>query len=202
VGGNAQLPRTVRIADGRAVQESFHARHSAVARSYDYLIANTPVAPALLANRVLWCRDRLDAQRMHRALQDLLGERDFSAFRASSCQSRTPMRFVSQALLWRTAPGYLQLRLTANAFLHHMVRNIVGSVIEIGRGAQSAEWLAELLLARDRRRAAATAPPQGLCLSQVHYPIEFAIPLAPVAPYLQEIPTEPPPDFSSGFPAS
>ena len=174
VGGNAQLPPEVRIADGVPVSMDFHARHSASARRYDYVIANTPTAPALWARRALWVRDPLDGERMHRALQELLGERDFSAFRAASCQSRTPMRYMESALVQRHG-AYLQLRLVANAFLHHMVRNIVGSALEVGLGRQPESWLGELLAGRDRTRAAATAGPQGLYLTGVRYPDSFAI---------------------------
>lgn len=174
VGGNAQLPPEVRIADGVAVSMDFHARHSAVARRYDYVIANTPTAPALWAHRALWVRGALDAGAMHRALQALLGEQDFSAFRAASCQSRTPMRFLESALVRRHG-DYLQLRLVANAFLHHMVRNIVGSALEVGAKRQPEAWLGDLLSGRDRTLAAATAGPQGLYLTGVRYPAVFDI---------------------------
>lgn len=179
VGGNAKLPDTVRIADARAVGGDFHARHSAMARRYDYLIANTPVAPALLHNRVLWVRDELNVAPMHAAVQALLGERDFSAFRAAACQSRSPMRFMEQARVTREG-AYVRITLVANAFLHHMVRNIVGSTLKIGLGQQAPHWLAELLEAKDRTLAAATAPPQGLYLSGVRYPPRHGIPDAPL----------------------
>jgi tRNA pseudouridine38-40 synthase len=185
VGGNAQLPETVRLTAGRAVPSTFHARHSALARQYDYLVANTPTASALLARRALWVRTGLDETRMHRAVQDLLGERDFSAFRAAACQSRTPMRFVSRAWVVRRG-AYLQIRLVANAFLHHMVRNIVGSLIPIGLGEQPVDWLATLLEARDRTRAAPTAAPHGLYLTGVEYPEDFALPDAAALPMLVE----------------
>ena len=118
VGGNAQLPPTVRIADGLPVSDQFHARHSAVLRRYDYLIANTATAPALLANRALWVRDPLDEQAMHQALQEILGEQDFSAFRAASCQSTTPMRYLQEARVVRSG-DYLQITLTAPPALLH-----------------------------------------------------------------------------------
>ena len=178
VGGNAQLPAALRIADAITVSPDFHARHSARSRRYDYLIANAAVAPALLAGRVLWVRDPLDADRMHRALQALLGERDFSAFRAAACQSTTPMRFLSAASVTRR-DAYLRVRLEANAFLHHMVRNIVGSLVEIGLGRQEETWLGALLESRDRRLAAATAPPDGLYLTGVTYDPVFSIPTDP-----------------------
>ena len=181
VGGNAQLPASVRIADGAVPGGDFHARYSAVARQYDYLIANTPTAPALLADRALWVRDPLDAAAMHRALQLILGERDFSAFRAASCQSTTPMRFLEAASVARRG-DWLRVRLRANAFLHHMGRNLVGSLLAVGSGAAGEDWLAELLAGRDRTRAGATAPPHGLYLTQVAYPPAFGLAPAPPLP--------------------
>jgi tRNA pseudouridine38-40 synthase len=184
VGANAQLPPEVRVREVRAVPADFHARHSARARSYEYLIANTPTAPAMMAGRALWFRQRLDELRMHRALQGLLGERDFTAFRAAACQSRTPMRFLSRAAVSRDG-DYVQIHLTANAFLHHMVRNIVGSLLSVGVGTRPVSWMEELLQSRDRTRAGATAPPQGLYLSAVAYPERFALPAVAYPPYLR-----------------
>lgn len=183
VGGNTQLPDSVRITNGCAVADTFHARHSARARQYDYLIANTPTASALLAHRALWVRAPLDEARMQRALQGILGEQDFSAFRAAACQSRTPMRHLASASVERRGP-YLQVRLIANAFLHHMVRNIVGSLIPIGLREVPVDWLATLLRGRDRTQAAATAPPHGLYLTAVEYPPEFGLPPATALPML------------------
>lgn len=168
-GGNAQLPATIRIADAREVAEDFHARHSATARQYDYLIANAPVPSALLANRLLWVRQPLDHERMARSLLPLLGEQNFSAFRAASCQSTTPMRFMESVQTYRRG-DIVQIRVVANAFLHHMVRNIVGSCLQVGLGDKSEDWLGELLALGDRTRAAATAPSHGLYLSGVRYP--------------------------------
>lgn len=179
LGGNAQLVPAIRIADAHPVSSDFHARHSAQSRVYDYLIANTPTAPALLDRRMLWVRNTLEADAMHLALQALLGERDFTAFRAASCQSTTPMRYVSSASVRRQG-DCLRLTLEANAFLHHMVRNIVGSVLEIGVGSRSTDWLGTLLEGKDRTLAGATAKAHGLYLSEVRYPAEFAIPSAPV----------------------
>jgi tRNA pseudouridine38-40 synthase len=183
VGGNAQLPPAVRIADAALVAGTFHARHSALARRYDYLIANSATAPALLAGRALWVRDPLDVERMHASLQALLGERDFSAFRAAACQSRTPMRYLESAAVARRG-DFLQVRLVANAFLHHMVRNIVGSLVAVGSGARPVDWLQTLLAGRDRRLAAATAPPQGLYLTGVRYPAEFGLREPKMPPFL------------------
>ncbi len=182
LGANAQLPATVRIGDGLAVPATFHARHSALSRRYHYLIANTRTAPALLARQVLWVREPLDEQRMGEALQALLGERDFSAFRAASCQSTTPMRFM-ESIGVRRQGEYLAIDLRANAFLHHMVRNIIGSALRVGLGERPVDWLAELLAGRDRTLAGATAPPTGLYLSDVQYPDEFSIPSTPGLPF-------------------
>ena len=182
VGGNAQLPPTIRLADARSVPAEFHARHSATARQYDYLISNTATATALLADRALWVREHLDAARMHAALQLLGGERDFSAFRAASCQSRTPMRFLEFASVSRHG-SLIRLRVVANAFLHNMVRNIVGSALEVGLGREPEDWLGMLLAGRDRTRAAATAAAHGLYLTGVRYPDRFLIPDAPPLPF-------------------
>lgn len=182
VGGNAQLPRSVRIADAITVPSEFHARHTAQARRYDYLICNAATASAVLADAALWVREALDHEVMERSLQTILGERDFSAFRAASCQSTTPMRFLESAAVWRKG-SYLQIRVIANAFLHHMVRNLVGSLLEIGAGRQPETWLKWLLDQRDRTLAAATAPPHGLYLTDVRYPGEYKIPETPRAPF-------------------
>ncbi|EED33125.1 tRNA pseudouridine synthase A [gamma proteobacterium NOR5-3] len=175
VGANAQLPLDVRLTDGLSVAEDFHARHSAVARQYDYLIANTRTPSALLANRMVWVRQPLDANLMRCSLQALLGEQDFSAFRAASCQSTTPMRFMESTQVFRRG-DIIQIRVVANAFLHHMVRNIVGSCLQVGLCEQPAGWLGELLAGRDRTQAAATAPPQGLYLTGVRYPESRSVP--------------------------
>lgn len=182
VGANAQLPMDIRLADGLSVAEDFHARHSAVARQYDYLIANTRTPSALLANRIVWVRQPIDEVLMHRSLQDLLGEQDFSAFRAASCQSTTPMRFMERAQVFRRGE-FIQIRVIANAFLHHMVRNIVGSCLQVGLREQPEGWLGELLAGRDRTQAAATAPPHGLYLTGVRYPRSLQVPAAMDLPF-------------------
>ncbi len=180
-GTNAHLPASVRVVWAVPVDEQFHARFSAVSRRYRYIIANTAVRPALLAGQVSWVRGALDANRMQRAAQHLLGELDFSAFRAASCQSHTAMRNVSEI----TVSGRGQLVIVdieANAFLHHMVRNIVGSLISVGSGRQPEEWIAELLAGRDRTVAADTAAPDGLYLTVVRYPDAYALPTGRYGP--------------------
>lgn len=174
LGTNAQLPPSIRVRHAQPVASDFDARHSASARSYVYAIANTPVAPAMLHGRLTWQRRELDAARMHEAAQCLLGERDFSAFRAAACQSRTPMRYVESLRVQREG-ALVCIGITANAFLHHMVRNIAGALMCIGTGERDAQWLAAVLAGRDRRLAAATAPPHGLYLYGVRYPGRFQL---------------------------
>ena len=183
IGTNGLLPASVRVTDACVVPQGFHARHSARSRTYDYLVINAPVYPALLVKRALWVREPLDVSAMESALQALLGEQDFSAFRASACQSRTPMRYLSEVQVL-VRGEYLQFRVRANAFLHHMVRNIVGSALEVGKGEQSADWLGELLHGRDRSKAGPTAPAHGLYLTAVEYPREFSVPAVAAPPFL------------------
>ncbi len=174
-GANSLLPADINLRWVQPVPEEFHARYTALSRRYRYLIHNAPSRSSLLRQRAAWCRYPLDEARMHSAAQHLVGEHDFSAFRAIECQSRTPMRNVLSAQVSRQAQLVL-VEVEANAFLHHMVRNIVGSLIEIGRGLQSSDWTRHLLQGRDRTGAGATAPAQGLCLWQVRYPERFRLP--------------------------
>jgi len=186
LGSNANLPRAVRVLHAQAVPAEFHARHSATVRRYRYLVTDTPVAPALYRGLVTWRRGSLDAARMHDAAQCLLGEQDFSSFRAAGCQSRTPWRRIDAITVTRAGP-LLCLDITANAFLHHMVRNIAGALLAIGAGDRDEAWLAALLACRDRRRGAETAPPDGLYLVEVRYPARFAL-TPPRRPFLFPVP--------------
>jgi tRNA pseudouridine38-40 synthase len=180
-GTNAYLPVEIRVVWAKTVTDQFHARFSARSRRYRYIIANTPIRPALLAGQVTWSRLPLDADQMHAAAQALLGEQDFSAFRAASCQSPTAMRKVTEVTVRRR--GHLVLiDIEANAFLHHMVRNIAGSLIAVGAGRHSVQWIGELLAGRDRTVAADTAAPDGLYLVAVRYPDEFDLPDASLGP--------------------
>jgi tRNA pseudouridine38-40 synthase len=183
IGGNAALPHAIRLHWASPVSEDFHARFSAQARSYRYVIANTPVRPALLHGQVTWHRHELDAAMMHDAAQALLGERDFSAFRAASCQSRTPMRYVEFVEVQRRG-DLVVLEIRANAFLHHMVRNIAGALIAVGDQRRAISWIGELLQGRDRTVAAETAPAAGLYLVDVRYPEQFGLPPTPYGPLL------------------
>lgn len=183
LGVNANLPPSVRVHWAVRVPQDFHARFSALARSYRYLIANTPVRPALFYGKVSWQRHALDHQLMHEAAQSLLGERDFSAFRAASCQSSTPMRNVQSLRVTRLG-DLVVVDIKANAFLHHMVRNIVGSLMAVGVGRQPTAWIEQLMAGRDRTLAADTAPPDGLYLAAVEYPERYQLPATPGGPML------------------
>ncbi|MEP4485028.1 MAG: tRNA pseudouridine(38-40) synthase TruA [Halioglobus sp.] len=181
MGTNASLPRSVRVHWARPVPQEFHARFSAQARRYRYIISNTVIRPALMEGMVTWYRAPLDAAKMHEAAQALLGEQDFSAFRAASCQSSTPMRNMHSIAVHREDDCVL-IDLTANAFLHHMVRNIVGSLMAVGCGKKPVHWLGELLAGRNRAVAADTAAADGLYLAGVDYPAEFGLPKSKPGP--------------------
>jgi tRNA pseudouridine38-40 synthase len=182
-GCNANLPPTVRVHWAVAVPAEFHARFSALSRRYRYIIADTPVQPALMAGQVTWSRRPLAERAMEQAARALLGERDFSAFRAASCQSSTPMRNVQEVAVRRHG-SLVEIDIRANAFLHHMVRNIAGSLMAVGAGARGSDWIAELLAGADRTLAADTAPPDGLYLVEVRYPPQYDLPPTPHGPLL------------------
>ena len=178
LGGNSSLPADISLRWVQPVSEDFHARHSALSRRYRYVVYNERARSALLADRATRVTHQLDAGAMHEAAQMLLGERDFSAFRAAECQSSTPMRRMLDVVVRRQG-RFVMLDIHANAFLHHMVRNIMGTLIEIGQGRRPVEWVAELLEGRDRRRAAATAPACGLYFVGPQYSPESAVPPPP-----------------------
>ena len=177
LGTNAHLPRGVAVQWAAPVGEGFHARFSALSRSYRYLLLNRRQRSALWDGRCWQLRHALDAEAMQRAGQALIGEQDFSAFRGSGCQSRTPMRRVEFLRVARSG-DCVCIDIRANAFLLHMVRNIVGALVKIGIGERSEDWISALLAARDRRLAAETAPPQGLYLVSVAYGLEWGLPPA------------------------
>src|ERR1700687_2086092 len=160
-GTNAQLDERVRVVWAQLAPQEFHARYSARSRTYRYLLANEPVAPAILRGRVGWYHRALDVERRSRAAVLLVGEHDFSAFRDAQCQSKSPIRNLLEARIER-AGTLVRFTFRANAFLHRMVRNLVGSLVYVGAGKQPPEWMAELLGARDRRRAAPSFAPGGL----------------------------------------
>ena len=177
LGANSNLPDDVNLTWATVVSADFHARYSAISRSYRYLILNRVQRSALFRRRAWWVYAKLDADRMHRAAQALVGEHDFSAFRAAGCQAHTAMRNITSISVDRDA-DWVTLEVTANAFLMHMVRNITGTLAAIGQGERPVAWAAELLESRDRKLGGITAPPHGLTLLGADYPKETAVPAA------------------------
>ncbi|HYM28844.1 MAG TPA: tRNA pseudouridine(38-40) synthase TruA [Steroidobacteraceae bacterium] len=178
LGANSELPADVSLSWAVAVPAHFHARYSASARTYRYLILNRLARPALYARRCAWIHRPLDHERMAAAGARLLGEHDFSAFRSSECQAKSPVRRLERLSVERRG-DWISIEVTANAFLHHMMRNIAGLLLAVGRGDAPPEWAGEILAGRDRTRSAATAPAAGLYLMAVRYPAAFALPAAP-----------------------
>jgi tRNA pseudouridine38-40 synthase len=174
-GVNAFLPDSIAVLWSAEVPAEFHARYSAVARTYRYELLNRAVRPGLGAQRIGWFHAPLDVAAMHAAAQALVGEHDFSAFRAAECQAKTPIRTLHAIEIARSGQR-VDFVVKANAFLHHMVRNIVGSLVYVGSGRQPASWIAELLAARDRNRAAPTFGPEGLYLERVEYDAAWRLP--------------------------
>ncbi len=177
LGANTYLPSNVSVIWVREVPAHFHARYAATARSYRYLILNRDSRPGLDTGRATWERRPLNAALMHEAAQVLIGEHDFSAFRAIECQAKSPMRNVERLSVTR-ADEWVAIDVTANAFLHHMVRNIAGLLMSVGSGDSPLGRVAAVLAGRDRKVNAATAPPDGLYLAAVRYPAEFGLPTA------------------------
>lgn len=183
-GTNALTPQGVAVLWARRVADEFHPRFQATARRYMYVFYDLEAESPLLAQRVTFSRPLAD-EAMHRAALALVGEQDFSAFRASGCQSNTAYRRVHQLSVHR-AGSFVILDITANAFLLHMVRNIAGSLWQVGLGAKPVEWINELLGLRDRRLAAPTGPAQGLYLVDVRYP-QQAFPAGRLPPMLRAL---------------
>ncbi|NHB62341.1 tRNA pseudouridine(38-40) synthase TruA [Photorhabdus sp. RW14-46] len=181
MGVNVHLPPDIVVRWVKTVDEGFHARFSATARRYRYIIFNHRYRPAVLANGVTHFHYPLDEKRMHQAAQCILGENDFTSFRAVQCQSKTPWRNVMHINVNRYG-HYVVIDIKANAFVHHMVRNIAGSLMEIGCGNQDINWMAQLLALKDRTKAAATAKAAGLYLVAVDYPVQFDLPCAVMGP--------------------
>ncbi|HEX7130617.1 MAG TPA: tRNA pseudouridine(38-40) synthase TruA [Rhodanobacteraceae bacterium] len=175
LGSNTRLPVGISVLWAKPMPDDFHARFSARARRYRYTLLNRAIRPALEARYVSWERRPLDTGTMHEAAQALVGEHDFSAFRAVSCQAAHARRCVLGVSVIR-AGEHVHVDIEANAFLHHMVRNIVGSLLEVGTGERPIEWIAEVLAARDRALAGATASPQGLTFIGPRYPAQWELP--------------------------
>lgn len=176
-GTNSYLPPSIVVKWARQVDYHFHARFTATARRYRYVIFNHPIRPAILNTRTSWYYYPLDVNRMQQAAHFLLGEQDFSSFRSSQCNSKSPMRNVTEFNIHRQG-DFVILEIEANAFLHHMVRNIAGSLMKIGAGYKDINWINEVLHAKSRQAAAETAPPYGLYLTRVSYPEPYIFPVS------------------------
>jgi len=182
MGVNTHLPDDVCVHWARQVADNFSARFSASMRSYRYVIQQRVARPALYSHRVAWVHDNLDTGAMHEAAQALLGENDFSSFRSSACQSEHAIRFI-KSIDVTAERSFVYIDIQANAFLHHMVRNIVGSLLKVGAGERPLTWMGELLALKDRTRAGPTAPAQGLYLVAVQYPHEYDLPQSGIVPH-------------------
>ncbi|MGB2078248.1 MAG: tRNA pseudouridine(38-40) synthase TruA [Vibrio sp.] len=181
MGVNANMPDGIAVRWAHPVTDEFHARFTATARRYRYIIFNNPFRPAILAKGVSHYHQELDADLMHQAGQYLLGENDFSSFRAAHCQSNSPWRNLMHLEVNRLGP-YIVIDIKANAFVHHMVRNITGSLLKVGTKEQKPEWIKWLLEQKDRTLAGTTAKAEGLYLVDVDYPEEFGLPRLPLGP--------------------
>lgn len=174
-GVNTFLPASVAVRWAHPVADEFHARFSAYARRYRYLLLNRPQRPGVQSGRVGWCHQPLDVVRMQGAAEALLGEHDFSSFRAAECQAKSPQKTMHIAQVRRVGE-VIVFDFEASAFLHHMVRNLVGSLVYIGQGRQPADWMQTLLEVRDRRVAAPTFAAEGLYLVGVRYEAHWGLP--------------------------
>ncbi len=181
MGVNTHLPDDAGVHWACPVPVDFSARFSATMRRYRYVIQRRAARPALYRHRATWVYHELDTDAMHEAAQALLGENDFSSFRSAACQSEHAMRFI-ESIEVGTEGTFVYIDISANAFLHHMVRNIVGSLLKVGSGERPAAWIGELLALKDRTQAGPTAPAEGLYLVAVQYPHEFGLPKSGILP--------------------
>ena len=175
LGANSNLPDDINVTWAMPVSGEFHARFSAVTRSYRYLILNRLERSSLDRHRAWWVYEPLEADAMQQAAQRLLGKHDFSAFRAAGCQASTPIREILRIDLCKQG-DWLTLDVTANAFLQHMVRNIMGTLAAVGKGEEEVSWVTDVLETKDRKAGGIAAPPHGLTLVSVEYPPSFEIP--------------------------
>jgi tRNA pseudouridine38-40 synthase len=182
LGCNTHLPDDIAIHWVQPVSEEFHARFSAQERRYRYLILSQRVKPAVLSKGITWTYKSLDVDAMHAAGQHLVGEHDFTSYRAVQCQAKSPVRTIKALSVYQKGQ-VIVLDVTANAFLHHMVRNIAGVLMTIGAGEAPQDWSKTVLDARDRREGGITAPPWGLYFVDVKYPSEFNLPASALGPY-------------------
>lgn len=174
-GVNAHLPDSIAVLWAHEVGGEFHARYSARSRTYVYRLLNRAVRPALDARYLGWFHLPLDVDAMRAAAALFAGEHDFSAFRSSECQAKTPVRTIHEISVVKEADT-ITFTIRANAFLHHMVRNIVGTLVYVGKGKHAPEWVKEILLSRNRNNAAPTFGPEGLCLEKVEYEAHWGLP--------------------------
>ena len=186
LGVNTKLPDDIAVRWVKEIDDTFHARFSATSRRYRYIIYNSVYRPGILNKGLSHYSYDLDADLMHQAGQHLVGEHDFTSFRALHCQANSPIRTIEYLNVSRHN-HFIVIDIKANAFLHHMVRNIAGSLIEIGRGKQNVDWPATLLNDKDRSKAAATAKPGGLYLVEVDYPEQFDLPRPACGPLFLDI---------------
>lgn len=184
-GVNTFLPDSIAVRWACAVpsdpEEPFHARFSARARTYHYVLYNNPIRSPLLAGRAGWLFRPLDVEAMQQAVAPLIGWHDFSAFRAAFCQAKSPVKLMHEIRIERHG-DLVVFTVRANAFLHHMVRNLVGSLVYIGTGREQPEWLGQLLEERSRANAAPTFMPDGLYLAKIDYDPKWALPLETSSP--------------------
>jgi len=176
-GVNAMLPASIAVLWSAPVPDDFHARYSALARTYRYVLLNRATRPALAASRAGWFHDPLDVEAMRAAARHLEGEHDFTSFRSSECQAKSPVRTIERFAVDRRGER-IDFIVTANAFLHHMVRNLVGAMVYVGAGRQAPGWMKEVLDARNRALASPTFAPQGLYLEAVRYGTQWGLPAA------------------------
>lgn len=186
-GTNAFLPKDIAVQWARIVPPTFHARASAVARRYAYVLLQSPVRPSVDAGRVGWVYRPLDLEAMQQAAALLTGEHDFTSFRASACQAKSPIKTLQPIRITRRGdeipldeggwqPCYWRFEFEANAFLHHMIRNIMGCLVAVGQGAQTPHWMAQVLAARSRDAAAPTFSPDGLYFLGPVYEAHWGLP--------------------------
>ena len=174
-GVNSMLPKSVAVLWAHAVPDEFHARFSAQARSYHYVLINRPVRSAVYCGKVGWFHAPLDVEQMRDGARHLVGEHDFTAFRAAECQAKSPIKNIAQLNIQQQGDTII-FELTANAFLHHMVRNIVGCLVYVGKGKHPPQWLHHVLVEKNRTLAAPTFAPDGLYLRRIQYDLKWGLP--------------------------
>lgn len=182
MGANMNLPKDISVTWAKVMPAHFHARFSAMARRYRYVIYNDPIRPAHMAEEITWNHRPLDVARMREAARVLVGTHDFSAFRASQCQAKSPIKTVHHLEIIEHG-RFVVLDIRANAFLHHMVRNIAGVLMAVAAGERPVEWVREVLERGERRSGGVTAHPYGLYLIEVEYPAEFELPQRYLGPH-------------------